>query len=814
MFEKVEAEKSSAPTPAAPVPAPSPNFTAAGEDFSSESPEMVKKIVGMLVIIIILGGIGFGGFWLFKKYVKRSPAPAATSTGMTDAERLAAELEQAKLTANLPGNENAGLNQASSTDLSQEVEYLSFSDFYQALDSSMEVKIDDYSLPLNTKADVINYYDIARKLSLDKVLGNLNNNGFAIIDNPFSNDPKNPDAKKLNNFYSVYDTLSRKQIPTLITADFITYNYQNTMKKTFKDVEENVFYGNLWDISNSLFDTAKARYNDRLAQIGDVNDTVLEGARLEMAYFATAIEILKPAEGQINTKNDLSDKSKFTLQESEDFAFNLPQYLKVDVLKEVQQIREHKAVLKSPVMLYNRDYKEFVVPEEYRTNAKLNNFYLATRWLNTVFPLYYKNADCPSCSLDVEDWRIQAVAAAYISQDVFNDNVIKNQWARIYKVLTFFKGLRDDVTLVNYRDALNELFGAGYKVEEVFGSGNPQAGDNFSKLQSKIAGLEFLDAYGALDKNNPKNKEKLGVKMLAEFYWPNDYVFSQLSAPAVSTYKGSGAPKTSNTTACRLGGVWQRCIGFALDIINLIYQIPAQNSYFVENTNYQRYGDQIKALRDRVAVLNKTWYNNNYWATLKTLKSSLENPENYKPVYSRNSAWTGKETNRALATWANLQLPADKFGLYQKYSQPENLTGGSKFMDYNYVEPNIPLINELIANNNMVREMFKALRLDRDVNQVSVSLNDLDYRLQALKKMMERELKSEQLSGEDIQFIDKMIKEFKVDENSTKFFRLSGQGGRTIMEDLTDVKLLLLIQKRGNDLALTVGPIFNYWEKK
>ncbi|MFA4942484.1 MAG: DUF3160 domain-containing protein [Patescibacteria group bacterium] len=800
MFEKV-GEKNSAIEPIAKA---NLNFN----ESDGESTGIGKKIIGLLILLIILFLIGWGIFWIYQKIKNRAPQPLATSTVLSDAQKLQEELDQAKLTVNLPGNENVGENLASSSDLAVAIEYLSFSNFYSAPDNSLKVNLNDYKLPLNVKSDVLNYYDVARKLNLDKNLSDLNNNGFAIIDNPFVNDPK-----KINNFYSVYDALNRKQIPTLITADFITYYHQNIIKKAFKDIEENVFYSNLWDIANRLFEVSKSRYNSRLAEVGNINDPILEGARLEMAYSATLLEILRPTESQINTKNDLSDKSRFTTQEASDFSFNLPSILKVDVLKEVQNIREHKVSAKSPVMLYTRDYREFVVPEEYRTNAKLNNFYLATRWLNTVFPIYYKNSACPTCALDIDDWKIQAVAASYLAQDIFGDNDLKGKWARIYKVLTFFKGLRDDVSLVNYRDALVEIFGSDYQIEKIFSNSNAQSSENFQKLQDKIISLEFLDIYGALDKKDPKNFGRLGVKMLSDFYWPSDYIFSELTSPAVSTYKGV-TPPASNTTSCRLGGLWQRCLGFALDVINLISPVSSQNSYFAENTNYQRYSDQVGVIKKNLAAVVSTWHNNNYWTTLQTIKTSLENPENYKPAFARNSAWNNKETNRALATWANLQLPADNFGVYQKYAEPENLNSGVKYLDYSYVEPNIILINELLANNSMIREMLSVLKINNEVNQVAVSLNDAELNLKNLKGVMEKELAGTALSDEDIQFIDRIIKEFKVDVNSNKIFKISGLSNKTLTEDLSDVKLLVLVQKKGDDLVLAVGPIFKYWERR
>lgn len=110
---------------------------------------------------------------------------------------------------------------------------------------------------------------------------------------------------------------------------------------------------------------------------------------------------------------------------------------------------------KSPVLLYQRDYRSFVVPEEYKSNAKLNNFYLNTKWLSSEFPLYYQDKnECPDCELDFDDWRVSMITSSFIAKDIFDSYELKNKWARIYKTLAFFKGLRGELTYVHYRDAL------------------------------------------------------------------------------------------------------------------------------------------------------------------------------------------------------------------------------------------------------------------------------------------------------------------------------------------------------------------------
>jgi hypothetical protein len=758
----------------------------------------IKTLVTVVIVALVLV---IGGYFAYQKFFSSSvnivPTVSDQTSGTSDIVSSS--------TIGLPDNGLIGLGNDMISSDGQAVEYLNFADFYKTPDNSLAVKLSDYKLPLNVKNDVINYYDVARKLNLDSSLESLNKNGLAIMDNPFT------DAKsqvKVNNFFSVYDTLSKRQVPVLITTDFITYYYQNTFKKAFQDVESNVFYSNLFYISKKMFDVSKARYEARLAEKGDVNDPILEGNRLEMAYFAVALSLLQPDAEQVGEK---TDGTQFSASEVSDYTFNPPQYLKVDVLQEVKLIKEHKQTVKSPVMLYTRDYSRFIVPEDYKTNAKLNNFYLSAIWLNSVFPAYYKSDICSDCSSDFADYKIKTVAANLMAQDLFNDVSLKNGWARIYKVLSFFKGMRDELTLVNYRDAFFEVFGTGAKVEDVFGSANSEGDNNLRKFQEKILSYQFKEAYGALDKNNSAIRPSIGVKMLADFYWPSDYIFSELTAPEVSNYK-SGAIKKTNVTACKLAGIYQRCIGFAMDVINLVTDVPMVGDYFMENTNYQHYGEKLTSLKDILAQSDSLWHNNNYWSTLQVVKASLGNPVSYQLPFMKNTVFSGKENIRSLATWVNLQLPVDSFGLYQ--TSADSLKTSGELLEYGYIEPNLPFINELLANTKMAEEMFSALNLRSEATPAVVDLRDLDSKLTVIKSIMEKELSGETLSSDDYDFINQLSREYRVDVNGSKSFKITGKNKLTLTEDISDVRLMVLVQKKGKDLIMVAGPVFKYWEKR
>jgi len=770
--------------------------------------ENLKKIIVIFILLIFV--IGLPLFFILRK---KDSKPVETNPIIdnniieepkNDLEEL---IDSSRLIGGLPtSDEKIGVNFNGGEEENSLIEYISFLDFYQKQEDNLDINISDYSLPINVKTEVVNYYDISRKINLDNYLDSLNNNGFAVLENSLES----------TNFYEIYNELYNKQIPVLITSDFLIYYYQYTLKKAFKDVEENIFYANLWEINRFLYERAKIRYEDNLANIGNVNDRVLEAQRLSAAYFATALELLKPTINQINTNNDISNTALFSVFEADNYSFSLPDYLKVDVEKEVELIRGAKQNIKSPVLLYERDYTNFVIPSEYRTHAKLNNFYLTTKWLSSNFPLYFKGQDCLDCQLDFDDWRISMITSSFIAQDIFDSYELKNKWARIYKTLAFFKGLRGDLTYVHYRDALVNLFGEEYKISEIFADNNVDSIDNLYKFREKILEYEFLNIEGGFDKNDLSQKNKLGVKMLTDFYWPNDYIFKELSYPYVSAYQGSSVSK-SNITSCNInrGPKNVRCNGFSLDIIALVNEDSLiNNDYYLENSNYSNYQSSLSKLKNQLSEFPNIWHYNNYWKTLNIIKEYLVNSQDIMPIFAKNPAWQRKELYTSIGAWADSQLPIDNLKIFQKYQSQISYENSSGFISYNYIEPNLSLINEQISNVEMILQMFQLLKITEELRSVSINLEDLRANLVKVKNIMIKELNSEVLSREELNFISLLSLEYKLEEPENKIFKVLGANNRYINYDISKPKLMIIISGDDNQKSFSVGPVFNYIETR
>ncbi len=698
-----------------------------------------------------------------------------------------------------------------SSTMNLRAEDLMFGHFYERADDDFRSTLESYALPINIKSDADNYYDISRKINLDPYIDDLNNNGFAILDNPF--------IKEANNFLGMYQFLLSKKIPTVITDDFIFYYFQNIWKLAYKEVEKNAFYDNLWKINKKMYDIALTRYKERREEVGMANDPVLEGERLETAFFATALKLLMPGDKQVNRNVNLADNTKFNPEEENLYYVQIPRYLEDSVNKEVGLIRDAKANVKSPIFLYTKNYKYFSVPDNYKNNAKLNNFYLTLKWFNSLFPLYYRSEECPDCSLDKNDWLINMAAAGFMAHDLSDNQDVANQWAIIYKFISFFSGLRGDLTYLNYDDVYRELYGDDYDIGKIYDRDNDNINADISVIQDKLSDFKFTAIEGGITRND-KTKPDVGMRLLQESYWPNDYIFSQFigeDMTAAWDWEG-GAWRRGNNTACR-GETDKlppyRCRASGVDLVDLFIPL-AGDEYFDANADYRDYSVRAEALKGAIDQFDVfTWNNNIYWMTLDTASTLFGGSDiGPLPAYAGSDSWlVRKNVNTFLGGWVNLHLPEDTFVNYYEQETAGLDLFYADTRNYNYLEPSIDFVRELTARNTMLMKMLTALRVSDKTNVSTIDLRELNDLLVKLESIMERELSNNTLDENDNKFLADMITHYAVGKGGIKSFTLNFPFGGKREENIAGIKLVALIYENNGKKIIAVGPIFNYSEK-
>jgi hypothetical protein len=705
----------------------------------------------------------------------------------------------------LPGlaGDNGKQDRNSSSTLSNlRAEEISFGDFFKIEHPDIVSNIKKYAFPINVKTDTYNYYDLARKIDLEPYLDSLNNYGFAIADNPF--------GKNANDFYAFNQTVISKEIPIVLTGDFLVYYYQSILKKVYKDIEKNVFFDNLWTLSKAMYDKSSTRYRKNFFDKGIINDAGLEAQRLEASFFAIALELLKPQDFQINRILNFDDDAKFSEQQADQYSYILQDFLREDIAYEIALIKEAKQTKRSNILLYDIDYRVFAVPAEYKASARLYNFYLASKWLESLFPLYYKSAECPDCALDINDWSINMSAAALISADLYDDQKIKNEWANIYKFLSYFKGLRQDLTYLDYHSEYYKQFTDN--PEFIFAKDNVARMDDLKVYQSRLMQETFSELEGGYERNI-KNYNKIGMRLLQENYWPNDFIFKYLSGPELKYAKTEEFEKT------RAGGcansenkIVYRCLGTAKEILNLVY--PIAGDQYIEAADYfSGYKKNYDYLRELVGDFTVySWHKNNYWSTLDIINKDLNQIKTGLPPYMAENEWLKKEINMGLGMWANIHLPNDEL-----IPNPDKTIVGFVYEDNcaknSLIEPNLLLVENLLANVSMLAQMMEATNLTRKTNVNAIDMTDMLDNLQKIKDIVVKELQDDGLVKSDCDFIRDFAQQYALSKDNINSFQLRFSSKLSQIESLKGVKALIVANGDDKNKSLLIGPIFNYREE-
>jgi len=282
---------------------------------------------------------------------------------------------------------------------------------------------------------------------------------------------------------------------------------------------------------------------------------------------------------------------------------------------------------------------------------------------------------------------------------------------------------------------------------------------------------------------------------------------SRLTAPVVGAYLAT-TTAADNVTSCldaKTKSV-SRCYGLSLDPVNLVYPI-AGDDYFGENTKYLNYDQQAQSLRTELAQADIR-HLNNYWTTLDIIRAGLAADKANLPLYAHSAAWQSQALRTAAGAWVNFQLPADNLVL------PAAATDASSSELANedsYVEPNLELVNELGADDNMLLGMLSALQLDTQVRLAWQNLKDLSADLLSVKAIMVKELSGADLNAADDATISRLVGAWQaatpaVSQELNIKSPAQVKGWR---EDLGDLQLMVLVHQSGGSPVFAVGPVWN-----
>ncbi len=698
-------------------------------------------------------------------------------------------------------------------DLSKiKTEKFDFASYYYLSPLEVTLKVPPYDLPLDTN-EVSNFEVFAKKIPLNKdALILLEKNGFVVI--------KNPLDSREEDITVPYKTLKDREVPVFITSDSLLHLYHIQFDETLRQIEEKEFYDDVWDISKKLLDDSIEKYN---SGSGDLK----EASKRNAAYFAVGLSLLKPREDQLCKDEWRCDDpglagAYFTREDLQKYKFDIPDFVKDDVKKEIDLIEQHSGFSYSPIFKYEEDYSQYVPRGHYTRSEKLKNYFKAMMWYGRIS--FLLKGGCEECLVSEEDAKIQTIGASFIASEFAENQKLKEEWDRIYSVTAFYVGLSDDLGPYEYIEALNYVFTGIFDPNDL-------KEENIGNLKAKLAEYQPPKIYGGTGKCeieppfNPEQADQCleatkGFRLMGQRFIPDSYMFQNLVFPIVGNYHGDKKPFTSVPSVAGVIRGFPR----GLDAMALLGSSKAKELLEeLEDSNYKDYDKSFKKLQEEFDSFNTSdWNKNLYWSWLFALKPLMKEYGEGYPTFMQTDAWQKKQLTTALASWTELRHDTI---LYAKQSYtmmvaaiipPEKPVVG-------YVEPVPEFYNRLLALTRMT---------NKGLTEMDVLDDTSKYRLENLEKILERlvtlskkELENQELTQEDYDFIKNFGDELddviaEVDEKAKKTTIIADVHTDTntqqVLEEGVGYVNLIVVAYKVPDgrILIGAGPVMSYYEFK
>lgn len=656
---------------------------------------------------------------------------------------------------------------------------------------SVNPQVPTYSLPLNISKDISNWSKFSDQMNLsDSAKSLLSKNGFVTINNADLFSSK-------EDFASFYSEIQNKNLPVFVTTDSLLHYYHVFFDTSLMRMEKDIFYDDAWQMSKKFYDDSLNIYQSS-------NDPLVkEAAKRNVAYLATALELLKPKPDQIvsnrNVKNlvdcyaddEYCGKiykdtiqngtfSTFGQKEASKYSFTSPDLVKDLVNKELQLVFDHKKWDCSPTFLYQEDYSQYVPRGHYTKAEKLKNYFKAFMWYGRMTDLIKGSADIgdgqcvssgmPDGFISSNDAQIQTLQASILARKFAMDSDVQKSWKKIYAITAFYVGLSDDLGPVEYGSALQDIFGNNVDVNSLA----TKIANIQKTVNDKFAGPQIYSGLGnakmVVAPKPPLTDEQInelkkqadqllantkGFRMMGQRFVVDSYLFSKIVSPYSGEYTGPANKKPFTYVVTDMG---RKVRGFprGLDIMALFGSERAQQ--VIKNlgdADYSDYQSQFDNLKKEVdAIPQDNWHQNLYWNWLYVLKALIAKFETGYPSFMQTVAWQDKELNTALASWSELRHDTILYAK-QSYTMAERGGGEEEIKIVGYVEP-VPLFYaRLLDLTNMTKKGLTNLLSQDEWNKIGVgdAMDQFGTILSRLVDISKTELENRELTDDDYNFI-------------------------------------------------------------
>jgi hypothetical protein len=550
----------------------------------------------------------------------------------------------------------------------------------------------------------------------DQAKEHLRQNGFVVT----------PGREK--EIYDIYTNCKKRSQPIFVTTDAVLHTSHIFFDYLLRILEIEKLYDKASELTDKMMDLSVQQYNQA------ENSEVKEAARLNIGFFAVAKKLFDP-----NYQID----------------FDLGGLVE----KEIENIQAHKgmeyrnllAYVKNPSLFQTpyayEDYSQYVPRGHYTRNEKFEKYFKAMMWYGRIdFKL--KPGKLEPAITHGQMMTLQAL--------LLTDALMKNQeayqlWKEVYEPTVYFVGKTDDLYVDDYVKLIKKIFPAEGTIDKYY---DKIKLEEFIEEALKLRAPQILSGVAFVEQGEFA-PSTMGFRFMGQRFLPDSYIFQELvygvkNEKEILKYKGKGKPFTMELNAL---GQPVRAFPRGLDILAVLGSRRASEILEKDgDTEYEYYYEQLNELKEEFSFKDTIeWKQNLYWRWLYSLLPLWEEKkEDSLPKFMQSPAWTDKELQTALGSWAELRHDVI---LYAKQSYPMVATGAPsepKFT-YGYVEP----YPQVYAR---IEEMMGDLRNNLDKLGIAPEgmpekLKSFENLLAQLKTISEKELAGAILSDEEYQFI-------------------------------------------------------------
>jgi len=528
--------------------------------------------------------------------------------------------------------------------------------------------------------------------------------------------------------HDVYTDCKKGNQPLFVTTDAVLHTCHIFFDYLLRILEIEKLYDRASELTDKMIDLSIQQYKQA------ENAEVKEAARLNIGFFAVAKKQLDPDYQVGYELEDIVNREINNIEEHEGLKF-----------RELLTYVENYTLYTAPYVY--EDYSQYVPRGHYTRNEKFKKYFKAMMWYGRIDFKLKPGAKEPAITCG-QMMTLQAL--------LMTDALMKNQeayqlWKEIYEPTVYFVGKTDDLYADDYMKLMAEIFPAQGTVDKYADKAKLS---EFIAESMKLIPPKILSGSAFVEHGEFTVSTK-GFRFMGQRFIPDSYMFQELvfgikDTVEVMKYIGKGKPFTMEVIP-RVGPV--RAFPRGLDILAVLGSKRALEILEKDgDTKYEYYYEQLDKLKEEFSSkTEEEWKQNLYWRWLYSLLPLLEErKEDNIPRFMQSTAWTDKELQTTLGSWAELRHDVI---LYAKQSYTPLAMGipPKPELTYGYVEPCPEVYGRI---EEMMRDIRNNLdKLGIAPQGVPEKLKSFENLLDRLKTISEKELSNKALNDEEYQLI-------------------------------------------------------------